>query len=215
MKRRCLGVLGGEAVPLHALHAWAESADFVVAADGGWDHLKAAGLSANAVVGDLDSIRSTPSESVATVHDSDPNRSDADKLLAYASSGAAGSVTLICGHGGRIDHLLATFSSAFRSGLCVQWAFPEELVRLVRPGVPSAMTTIPGQRVSLLPLLPCSGATLQGVRWPLERVELRMDGLISLSNEATGENVVAEIEDGAALLFLGRPITEPPLWPTS
>jgi len=200
---------------LDALPAWAVSADFVLAADGGWDHLRAAGLSATAVVGDLDSIQSAPNEGVATVHDPDPNRSDADKLLAYAAASGAVCVTLICGHGGRMDHLLATFSSALRSGLCVQWAFPEELVRLVRRGVQSVLDTHPGQRVSLLPLLPCSGVMLQGVRWPLDDAELRPDGLISLSNEATGDQVMAEVSEGAALLFLGRPISDNPVWPLS
>lgn len=197
---RVLGVLGGNDVDNESLRAWASTADVVYAADSGADRLIALGFSP-IVVGDLDSFATLPNAShLRVVQSIDQSTSDCDKLLALVKSDGHVSVTLAATEGDLPDHVLSTYSSAVSCGLEVRFAYRRGIGVLVRDGV--GMATEPGQRVSLIPLIPCTGVGLRGVAWPLEEAELEPGGAVSISNEATGDLVTVSLRSGSALLFL-------------
>jgi len=135
--------------------------------------------------------------------------SDCDKLLSVAVELGASQLAIGCLHGGRHDHLLANFASISRVNLSVKVVLPLELGVQVLPGKPIIIEHI--GRVSLIPILPCSGVHMTGVRWPLNDQSLAMDGMISLSNEAQGQ-VTVSIESGKAMLLIHTDPSKVPNW---
>lgn len=197
---RVLGILGGNDVDNELLRAWASSAEFVYAADSGADRLIALGFSP-IVVGDFDSFSSLPQSShLRLVQSIDQSTTDCDKLLALVKSDGHVSVTLAATEGDLPDHVLSTYSSAIACGLDVRFAFRRGIGMLVRDG--ASVSTAPGQRVSLIPLRPCTGIGLRGVAWPLEEADIEPGGAVSVSNEATGDQVTVSLRSGCALLFV-------------
>src|SRR3954462_2177242 len=88
------------------------AADLVVAADSGLAHVFALGLTPDIVVGDLDSVTAADLERARGLgaeveqYPVDKDATDLELGLAVARTRAATDVTVICGGGGRLDHLL-------------------------------------------------------------------------------------------------------------
>jgi len=199
---RVLAVLGGRDAPLDSLAAWAASAEFVIAADGGADILAAAGARCDLVVGDLDSIGPAGlALARETVRIEDQDTTDCDKLLDEAWRRGVRNVSVFGLEGDRLDHLLASVSSLVRSPLRSRLVLRQALAWLVRPGHEVTLDLPPGRVVSALPLQPCEGVWLTGVRWPLADAALSPGGKVSVSNESSGGEVVCRVEKGALLLF--------------
>ncbi|RMD46444.1 MAG: thiamine pyrophosphokinase, partial [Alphaproteobacteria bacterium] len=59
----------------------------------------------------------------------------------------------------------------------------------------------PGMRVSLFPLAPVRGRS-EGLRWPIDGLELAPGRRIGTSNEATARRVVVETEGPGLLVIL-------------
>ncbi len=195
-----LGVLGGNDIGDERLRAWTSSAEVVYAADSGADRLIALNISP-IVVGDFDSFASLPDAShLRLVQSIDQDSTDCDKLLALVRSDGHTSVTLTATEGDLPDHVVATYHSAIASGLDVRFAFRRGIGFLVANRVEVA--THIGQRVSLVPLSRCEGIELSGVAWPLISPVFEPGNGLSVSNEATGERVVASVLSGFALLFV-------------
>lgn len=207
---KIFGVLGGEALSDEILRAWVDWADFVIAADAGFCNLSSAGLRPNLVVGDMDSVvHCEVPESQKMIRISAQDSSDCDKLLSVAVELGARQLSIGCMHGGRHDHLLANFASISKINLAVKVVLPLEIGVQVLPNNP--ITFEHSGRISLLPVVPCTGVNLSGVRWPLVDQSLAMDGLVSLSNEGSGE-VTVSIESGKAMLFVHTDPSQIPTW---
>jgi thiamine pyrophosphokinase len=182
------------------LSSWASSATHLFATDSGADRMIRLGFSP-VVVGDFDSFESLPRASHLRLEQSDDqDTTDCDKLLALVGNDGHGAITLIGTEGDLPDHVVATYSSCVASALNVRIAFRRGIGYVVKDS--KELRTHAGQRVSLLPLLPCEGVHLEGVVWPLEGATLAIGARTSVSNEATGAGVTVRLERGAALLFL-------------
>jgi thiamine pyrophosphokinase len=208
-RKRVLGVLAGADLPLDRLGEWARSADVVLAADGGADHLLAAGITPDRTIGDLDSLRAQGLPNVEK--DTDTEASDCDKLLRLAHEMGFEEITLAGIEGDRLDHVLGTLASAIKSSLHVRLALRTGLGWVVKGDL--EIPAVPGQLVSLMPLVVCHPASILGVEWPLIDVTLTPFGQISLSNRAAANQIQVRLGSGAAVLFSLHPRWESPIWP--
>lgn len=198
---RVLGVLGGNDVDDGRLVAWCSSATHIYATDSGADRIIALGFEP-VVVGDFDSFASLPDSAHLRLEQSlDQDTTDCDKLLALVRTDGHDEITLIATEGDLPDHVLATYSSAVASSLRIRFAFRRGCGILIRSGENGTAQTSVGQRVSLIPLTPCQGVSMSGVRWPLSGATIAPGERISVSNKATAESVVVSIDEGTALLF--------------
>lgn len=199
-------------MPTDMRRAWAAGADLLVAADAGADRLLEAGLEPHVVIGDLDSVAaSTLLAAHTVVEDRDPDRTDCEKCLRFCETTYADSeVLIICAEGDQFDHEIATLIAAASSSACPTIAFRRGLCLPLASQAPLTCALEPGARVSLLPILPCTGVSLSGVQWPLSDASLVAGGMISISNKATG-TVGAAIGAGRAGLFVEVPIGT---WPS-
>lgn len=157
----------------------------VVGADGGANHILAQGLTPAAVIGDGDSLDANLRKVIppGRIHPvSEQDTTDLEKSLARLSA------PLIIGLGfldGRFDHSLAALTALVR--------FAAQPVLLIGEEdacfhIPHDLTLDlpPGRRISLYPLT-LLGARSDGLRWPLDGLDLSPLGRIATSNETSGK----------------------------
>ncbi|HVT12434.1 MAG TPA: thiamine diphosphokinase [Fimbriimonadaceae bacterium] len=206
---RLLGVLDGRDMAPELLRAWAESAEFVIAADGAADRLLEAGVRPNLIIGDMDGM-TRDAEGVEILTDSDPESTDCDKLLRWVRREGHSNLTLANIEGDLLDHVMATLSSCAAFGRTVRIALRRG-IGWVFTG-PLKINVDPHARVSLIPITPCSGVKLHGVQWRLDNADLHPGGRVSISNAATDGFVQATIVRGTGFLFAEYPREEMPFW---
>jgi thiamine pyrophosphokinase len=212
MAEKVLGVLAGGDLPDVSLGAWAASADLVFAADGGVNRLAGLGIRPDLLIGDFDSVNPHLRDfAKEVVPRPGQDESDCDKLLAEAARRGHADIVLVGIEGDRLDHTLAVLAGGLRTSLRVATGLRTGMGYLLKPGRHS-IKSVPGATVSVLPLLPTYGVRLEGVRWPLVDAELRMDGLISLSNQATEDSVRLEASSGAVWVVISSGAPPEPSW---
>lgn len=102
--------------------------------------------------------------------------------------------------GGRFDHLFSNVYSLLaykaKTGVPVIMADDKELMVLLQSG--ESLEFTPQQNLEALSLLPLADCcvSLSGVRWPLQRAELKQSRPYSISNEITAPVVQAACYNG-------------------
>ena len=160
-------------------------APFLVAADGGANFCLDAGVSPEAVIGDLDSIRAGVRANIGDarlIEYTDQNLTDFEKCLRVVEA----PFVLATGFSdGRLDHTLAVLAIlARRIGPPVLVIGPQDLV-FAAP-CEATLDLPPGTRISLFPLTPMTGRST-GLKWPIDGLTLDPGGRLGTSNEALGE----------------------------
>jgi thiamine pyrophosphokinase len=183
-------LVGGGALDRADLDAARARAPTVVAADGGANRLRAWGLGADAVIGDMDSVEDLAGweASGATVlRIAEQETTDLEKCL-YA---VAAPVYLGVGFlGRRFDHTLAALHALLRFADKRIALIGEEDVVFLAPARWRAALA-PGARVSFFPLRPVRGLASEGLRWPV-------NGLAFAPGERIGSSNIAESGEVAA-----------------
>lgn len=202
MKKICYIIGAGSSAGME-LHPG--EGDFVIAADGGYEPLKALGLRPDLAVGDFDSLGYLP-EDVPTLRHP-PEKDDTDMMLAIYEGMARGFEDFIIfgGLGGRLDHSLANLQSlcyVSRKGSRA-WLWGEDTAL-------TAMTDgtiqFPAQCSGMFSVF-AQGGNARGVwekgsKYTLNGSELRFDCPMGVSNEFCGEAVEVSVADGTlAILF--------------
>jgi len=129
----------------------------------------------------------------------------ADADVNSGGRGEPGRVVLVGGHGGRLDHHLATFAAlaavAAPGRRIEAWlGAAQVLVVADRREVPGR----PGELVSLLALGgPVSGVTTEGLRWPLVDFDLPSTSTLGVSNEIVTSPTSVSVTGG--VLAVVRP----------
>ena len=207
-----LGVLNGESLKPGAMRTISHRCDRVWAADGGLKWLIEENISADGIVGDLDSIPgSLDSFGGKVVNNPDQNSSDVEKLLAQVVEEGATGVVLTCAHGGRVDHVLTSMMAALTTQVEVIILYPQEWCFCV-PGAGNWVFGFrEGQRISVMPCGPLR-LSLSGVKWPLDHAVLHAPGQTSISNVAISTSVRVEVFAGQGWVFGGYDEMEVPEW---
>jgi thiamine pyrophosphokinase len=201
---------GGDPTPPEALSGLPAEA-WVVAADSGAVHALAAGRRVDVLVGDLDSV---PTEVVERVLAEggrverfavDKDRTDLALALdlAVAQRPALG-VTVVGGHGGRLDHLLANLL------LLAAPAYASTPIDAVLG--PARAVVIRGRRafsarrrelVTLVPVGgPARGVWTEGLLFPLADATLEPGTSWGVSNQAVADEPAVRVGEGVLLAVL-------------
>lgn len=213
VEKRILGILGGRDLDGTMFKFWAQSADILIAADSGADFALEQGVRPHAIVGDMDSISPSALGCGADVYRvDDQNHTDCDKLFDLLHSWGHEEVTLIGVEGDRLDHLLATLHSCARTPMGVRLAVRDGLGHVLSPGA-RTLPTLPGRRLSFLPLGEVTGLTASGLQWPLDSATLAFGTLISVSNVSESSACQIEFASGNLLVLQEIPSQYLPIWP--
>lgn len=181
------------------------SADgLVIAADSGAVHAVALGWRVDLLVGDLDSIppalarRLAESGTVVERHPADKDQTDLALALDLAVRSGAPRVTVVGGHGGRLDHLLANLlllgADAYAS-VELDARMGVGRVSIVRGR--RSISGAAGDVVSLLALGgEARGVSTGGLLFALREATLSAGTSWGVSNEMTGSDAWIEVRDG-------------------
>jgi thiamine pyrophosphokinase len=193
-----------------AMQTTIESADLLIAADGGALHCLAMGLTPHVVVGDFDSL-SPKQEALLraggahfVVHPRMKDQTDLELAIKYAIDTGADNINLLGLLGGRLDQTIANLLLISRQDwdpakLTLTNGY--DVAHLISPGDTLAVHGITGDVVSLIPLSSTvSGITTNGLRWSLHKASLSLGSTLGVSNELCNQTANIQIEEGKLLV---------------
>ncbi|MEI6578853.1 MAG: thiamine diphosphokinase [Eubacteriales bacterium] len=202
MKNRCVIIAGS---PLFtSIEITAE--DFVIAADIGYKHSLATGITPDLIIGDFDSLIEVPPDSIKTIK-APKNKDDTDTMLAvkYALGQGYTHFVLLGALGGRLDHQTANISTcayiAEQGGVCeihdstnIIYAIKNSQIRLEkRENWSVSVFSYTDKAV---------GVTLNGLKYALDNATLTNTFPMGVSNEFAEDSATVEVKDGILLVIM-------------
>ena len=208
----------GELPDLEAARTLLEADDYLIAADGGANHLMKMGILPEVLIGDLDSVEEdtlfelTSAEIKIEQYSEDKDETDIELALRYAVELHPSAILIVGALGGRLDQTLANLSvltDPLLSEMDIRLDDGVEQAFFCRAsagkGKQVQVQGRSGDTVSLIPWhSPVDGVTTEGLRWPLYGETLYPDKSRGVSNAMLGESASVKIEKGLLLIILRR-----------
>jgi thiamine pyrophosphokinase len=199
-------LLGGDVKPTTRLRRQIAGAR-IIAADSGMRHAEVLGLTAELWVGDFDSATAALQTKFPHVprlrFPAAKDKTDGALAIEAALENGATRFTLVGGFGGQFDHALShglqLLALADHGASCCMTSGDEEAYPLLKQLALHELHV--GTRISILGLGELQGLSIDGVRWPLDRVHVSLGSTWTVSNESDGEVRIA-IEHGQALVLV-------------
>ncbi|HIR26927.1 MAG TPA: thiamine diphosphokinase [Candidatus Choladousia intestinigallinarum] len=180
-----------------------QKGDLVIAADGGYVHLKKQGIEPDVLMGDFDSLDQVPDRELIR---HPPMKDDTDMALAvaYARERGFGVFYLYGGLGGRLDHTLANLqllTMLSRQGAhChmigegnVVTAITEEKIWFPQEAKGMISVFCAGEEAL--------GITEHGLKYSLSEARLTCERALGVSNEFTGTKSWIQVRQGTLILL--------------
>ncbi|WP_395094510.1 thiamine diphosphokinase [Armatimonas sp.] len=197
-----------EAIAL--LREAAQTAELLVAVDGGARTLMRYDLTPQLVTGDGDSLTIEEQEALAVagaelVPTPDQDFTDLDKALAYViEARGATRITVFGATGGRLDHTYSVFSVLIKHGRSAPIELVDETAtyELVVGEWQKSGENLVGRTLSLLAFGRVEGITMIGVRWPLTDAWLAPGLRDGTLNEINEDKVRVQVSSGDLIVML-------------
>ncbi|HEY8217139.1 MAG TPA: thiamine diphosphokinase [Acidimicrobiia bacterium] len=179
----------------------------VIGADAGVEHALTLGRHVDLAIGDFDSLkpdvlaRVEQAGALVDRHPTDKDATDLELALLAACERRVERITVVGGHGGRLDHFVANVLLLAAPDLADveldAWLGAAH-VTVVRREAP--INGSPGELVSLLAVGgPAFGVTTIGLRFPLHDAPLRAGSTLGVSNELVGTAGSVSVRSGVVL----------------
>lgn len=185
--------------------------DYVIAADGGLIYLEQAGIAANSVIGDFDTLHCKPDHpNVITLN---TEKDDTDTFAAVREGIKKGYhiFHIYCGTGGRPEHTIANMQLLAYLAQNNMKGFLVDKARIITAITNSSMKfhQHPSGYVSVFSHSDSSvGVYLKGLKYELDNATLTSTFPIGVSNEFIGKESTIIVETGTLLVVFPREIKE-------
>jgi thiamine pyrophosphokinase len=186
--------------------------DLVIAADGGTRHALAAGVTPDAVIGDLDSLspeeQAQVEEAGSRIVRFSPHKDETDLELAlqYAVRAGATEIIVLAALGGRLDQTVANLlllAMPELGGIDVHVVEGAQTAFLIQDQ--ALIEGQPGDTVSLIPLRgDAVRVTAEGLEWPLQEDTLCFGPARGVSNVLRAEQARVRVQQGLLLCVITR-----------
>ena len=210
----------GELPHLEAARALLQSDDYIIAADGGANHLMKMGILPEVVIGDLDSVDEetlfelTSAEVKIEQYSEDKDETDIELALRYALELGPSRILVVGALGGRLDQTLANLSVLTDPSLRtidIRIDDGVEEAFFCRASLPKGgQAQIQGRGGDIVSLIPWQGAVegvlTKGLRWPLNSERLYPYKSRGVSNEMLTDTASVRIQSGLLLIVHRRSI---------
>ena len=193
----------GEMTPLRSRP---QDGDYVIAADGGWNACRNAGIVPDLLLGDFDSLDAVPD--FHTVERVPVEKDDTDMMLAIKRGLALGhrAFHLYGGMGGRrTDHTVANLQALLYLAArdARGWLYGDgEVYTAIRNG----SVVLPAQERGILSVFclggDAAGVTIRGAQYELDNAVLTADFPLGVSNHFVGKEIEISVGGGSLLLGL-------------
>ncbi|MCH5164986.1 MAG: thiamine diphosphokinase [Clostridiales bacterium] len=182
--------------------------DLIIAADGGYKAVTAAGLAPDVIIGDFDSS-DKPTDTEAFVVKLNRDKDDTDMLAAVKLGLRRGYKTFVLygGTGGRLDHTVANIATLAYLNL-----FGAHGYLVDRNSIATVITDekfiLPKQCRGTVSVFAYGGAsdgvTLENLSYTLENAELSPDFPLGVSNATNKDGGAISVKHGSLLIFFPR-----------
>ncbi len=205
-KHPWITLVGGGFALKESYHAAKRLAPRLFAADGGANRLRTWGERPEAILGDFDSLEDmawwASQKDVYVINAPDQEATDFEKALDWLEAETRPGLILGVGFlGGRMDHALAALHAlAARPERRILLIGEAEVVFLAPPLWRARLE--PGDRLSIWPIRPVRVSASEGLRWPLDPLDLEAGRRIGTSNQVVGAEVSAAFDRPGALILL-------------
>ena len=213
--RSAIVVMGGVRPDLERLAALEAEATLVIAADSGAVHALAAGFAVDIAVGDFDSIPPgllTELEHSGVRLERHPVSKDATDLelaIDVAIREGATHITVVGGHGGRVDQSLANafvIASPVFAHISMHAVIDAAMVSVVHGGGSVTISGRPGDVVTILPLHgDARGVRTEGLEYPLHGEALPSGTTRGVSNVLSAARATVALDEGTVLVVRPGP----------
>lgn len=205
--KRVLVIANGKMPSMEIVKNLLQTADFVVACDGGYHHCKQLEITPNLLCGDFDSIDSellseVNSEFTEVIHMQNQEKSDLSKTLSHLKNEGFTSIDVIGIDGGRLDHQFGIWSSLIESNSFATLHYDDFIVNRV-PNHTVQFHTKSGKIVSLNPIITCEGVSLEGCKFNLNDESLEI-GTRGIHNIALNDIIEISKVSGELLIMIER-----------
>ncbi len=178
---------------------------FIVAADGGANHLYELDIIPDLIIGDMDSISEEAKiyfQSKSTFEKLErQDDTDIEKAVKYLIDQNYTEAYLVSCDGFRLDHSINNISHLIKYFDRIKLKFIDSETFAVPYANKINLTTQLGETISLYGFSDKTRVTSLGLKYPLERTLLQFGFSDSTSNEANADSIHLEIEDGIIIIF--------------
>ena len=213
--RAAIIVMGGVAPDLGLAAALDSNDVIVIAADSGAVHARTAGLSIDIAVGDFDSIPPLLLEELEGTgvrverHPVAKDATDLELAIQVAIREGADVITVVGGHGGRVDQSFANafvIASPTYAPISMHAILDSALVSVVHGGGGVTFAGAPGDVVTILPLHgDALGVRSEGLEYPLRGETLTAGTTRGVSNVLLEREATVSLESGTVLVVRPGP----------
>ena len=213
--RAAIIVIGGVRPDVNLAAALESEGALVIAADSGAVHAKAAGLTIDIAVGDFDSIPPTLLQELESAgvkierHPAAKDATDLELAIDVAIREGADVITIVGGHGGRVDQSFANafvIASPTYAHVSLHAILDSALVSVVHGGGGVTFVGDPGDVVTILPLHgDAVGVRTEGLEYPLRGEGLPAGTTRGVSNVLVDREATVSLETGTVLVVRPSP----------
>lgn len=203
--KRCIIVGAGE----FNRATWScDKEDYLIAADGGYEHLRKMGILPNLLIGDMDSLEQKCFEEEVQTKKLPVEKDDTDMLAAIKEGLALGCREFVIYGalgGERIDHSIANIQ-------CLLYLY-QHGAKGILYGAHDRMELLCNDRICYPATMTgifsafafggdAKGVTEKGFKYSLQDATVKMEFPIGISNEFTGQESMIEVKDGMLLICI-------------
>lgn len=183
------------------------SGAYIIAADGGYSHLKRLGIKPDFILGDFDSLTEELPDN-CEIYKADVRKDDTDMMLAVKKALSMGynDITLCGALGGRLDHTIANIQTleyiAAHGGR--GRLFGEDNIVMLQTEGSAEYDKIDGMYFSIFALTETAVVTTRGTEYDLNEYTLTRDFPLGVSNEICGKSAVCNVKSGKLLVIFSK-----------
>ena len=184
--------------------------DFVICADGGYDHAKDIGIQINVLLGDLDSISSKEIDDAGielVQYPTDKDYTDTELALTFAYERGADEVLVFGAMGTRMDHTFANILmlTTFNKKMKVTLINEHNKIFALGEGHRGIIETVePGVYVSLIPIDKCEGITTKNLKYELTGSVMEVGYGRGVSNVAISDEIEIVCTKGNLIVMISK-----------
>lgn len=206
MQNTCLILLSYmECVTPEMAQDLAETADYIIAADGGQNRAREFGLQPDCVIGDFDSTTLNEDfDCLYITYPAEKDLTDTEAALTHALEKGCRNVILLGGMGGRLDHtmgnigLLDKYYSSFDH---MEFIDGKNRMELLRDSDRTLKRDVRYKYFGLVSLNEeASGIDIRGAKYELTGASLERASTLGVSNEFSEDTVEIYVREGTLLI---------------
>jgi len=200
---RAVIIAAGKIDNYNYIKSFINKTDFVICADGGYNHAEKMGINPHILIGDFDSIKNKNSIQPNTKileYPSNKDFTDTELSINYAIENNYKEILLLAGIGNRIDHTLANILllSKFKNVTIINEN------NKIYTGNDITLKEQKGTIVSLIPISYCSGIFSVNLHYELNNFSMEVGNTIGISNVMTNDIANIKIKNGILFVIVSK-----------